>query len=42
MKDLVSEQRIAYSHPLPDLFRPTNRVPLRATQADSKRTNAKK
>jgi hypothetical protein len=26
----------------PDLFRPTIRVPLRATQADSKRANAKK
>ena len=28
-------------HPLPDLFRPTIRVPLRATQAESKRGNIK-
>jgi len=29
-------------HPLPDLFRPTIRVPLRTMQADFKRANAKK
>ena len=29
-------------HPLPALFTPTIRAPLRASQADSKRANAKK
>jgi len=28
-------------HPTPDLFKPTIRVPLRATQAESKRVNTK-
>ena len=34
--------RFGEEQTLPDLFRPTIRVPLRATQADSKRANAKK
>ena len=41
-KSLVWYAGDRLGQPLPDLFRPTILVPLKATQADSNRANAKK
>jgi hypothetical protein len=38
---LEGQNNFGGGHPQPDLFRPTIRVPLRSTQAESKRANAK-